>query len=81
MMTPQEKKEQYRKIVEGIDKLIADGVQDGFQRTVSIGGVSFTYASLADLLKLRDKYVGELAAVEAEINHVRGRYRLPIFMP
>lgn len=81
MMTPQEKRDRFRSIVEGIDKLIADGVQDGFQRTVSIGGVSFTYASLADLLKLRDKYVGELAAVEAEINHVKGRYRLPIFMP
>ena len=53
MMTPQEKRDQYRTIVEGIDKLIADGVQDGFQKTVSIGGVSFTYASLADLLKLR----------------------------
>ena len=81
MMTPQEKRDQFRSIVEGIDKLIADGVQDGFQRTVSIGGVYFTYASLADLLKLRDKYVGELAAAEAEINHVKGRYRLPIFMP
>ena len=80
-MTPQEKKEQFQKIVEGIDKLIAAGVEDGFQRTVSIGGVSFTYASLADLLKLRDRYAGELAAVEAEINHVRGRYRLPIYMP
>jgi len=80
-MTPQEKKEQFQKIVDGIDALIAAGVDDGFQRTVSIGGVSFSYASLADLLKLRDRYAGELAAVEAEINHVKGRYRLPIYMP
>ena len=81
MITPQEKRDQFRSIVEGIDKLIAAGVDDGFQRTITIGGVSFSYASLADLLKLRDRYVGELAAVEAEINHVKGRYRLPIYMP
>ena len=80
-MTPQEKREQFKSIVDGIDKLIADGVKDGFQKTVSIGGVSFSYASLSDLLKLREKYVGELAAVEAEISKARGRYRLPIYMP
>jgi len=80
-MTPQQKKEKYQAIVDGIDTLIAAGVIDGFQRTVSLGGVSFTYASLADLLKLRDKYVGELAAIEAAINNIRGRYRLPIHMP
>lgn len=80
-MTPQQKKEQFEAIIDRIDNIIAEGVKDGFQNTVSVGGISFSYASLGELLKTRDKYVGELAAVEATINNVRGRYRLPIQMP
>ncbi len=80
-MTPQQKKEQFEAIIDRIDNIIAEGVEDGFQKTVAVGGISFSYASLAELLKTRDKYVGELAAVEAKINGVRGRYRLPLVMP
>jgi nucleoside permease NupC len=80
-MTPQQKKEQFEAIIDRIDNIIAEGVEDGFQMTVAVGGISFSYASLAELLKTRDKYVGELAAVEAKINGVRGRYRLPLVMP
>ena len=80
-MTPEQKKLLYETIIDRIDQIIADGVEDGFQKTVAVGGISFSYASIAELLKTRDKYVGELAAVEAKINGVRGRYRLPLVMP
>ena len=54
----------YSQTLEKIDELIADYVEDGGQHITSINGVTFQYASLADLLRLRQHYA-QLAAMES----------------
>ncbi len=53
----------YSQTLEKIDELIADYVADGAQHITSINGVTFQYASLADLLKLRQHFA-QMAAIE-----------------
>ena len=48
------------KMLAAVEKAIDAYAEGGGQRTLSIGGVTFTYASLADLLRLKSYYQAEV---------------------
>lgn len=47
-----------------VRQALIDFVEDGGQHTVSLGGVSFTYASLDDLMKLETMFASRVKADE-----------------
>ena len=48
------------KMLAAVETAIENYVTGGGQRTTSIGGVSFTYSSLSDLLRLKSYYAAEV---------------------
>ena len=71
----EEEKIDYGRVVDKIDRLLANYAgEGGGQRTVSIGGVSFAYASIADLLRIRAHFKALADAEEAKTSPKRVRH-------
>lgn len=69
----------YQAAVDRIDEMLLSYVEGGGQRTATIGGVSFTYASVADLMRLRAHFAALAARHSpARVTHYAINTRLRV---
>ena len=66
--------------LETVEKVIAEYEATGGQRTTSIGGASFSYASLKELTDRRDDLVREIEAAETATKN-RKSYKITMILP
>ena len=64
------------KMLAAVETAIENYATGGGQRTVAIGGVTFSYASLADLLRLKSYYAAEVRKEKGA--HI---YRVRLHLP
>lgn len=76
MITTESQENKYAQTLDRIDDLMADFVEDGAVHTTSINGVTFQFATLDELLKLRAHFKA-LAEIEDRKNGLqRPAYRI-----